>query len=54
MLGFTKPAADRSIDPVSAQVLIAVQRNEQASQRTRDLLKDMLDENDRVKGGNNA
>lgn len=36
-------------DPVSVQVAVAVRRNEQAGERARDVIKEMLERNDSFK-----
>jgi hypothetical protein len=41
-------------DSINVEISRSLQRNEAASQRARNVLKEMLAENDRVKDGRNA
>jgi hypothetical protein len=49
MLGFSSKSDRPSPDPIRANLVIALQRNERASEAARSLLTDMLDSNDGVK-----
>lgn len=46
MLGLSRRHEQPQPDPISAQIAIASQRNEAASQRAREVLGEMLDRND--------
>ncbi len=46
MFGLSSKSEKVSLDPISAQIFIATQRNEAASQRARQVLEEMLIRND--------
>lgn len=51
MLGFSSRKLERpKPDQITADIVIARQRNERASEKARVLLKEVLDENDRIRG----
>lgn len=50
MFGFGQTRERPHIDPIRASIIVASQRNERASENVREVLRDMLERNDIIRG----
>ncbi len=50
MFGISARSTSSSPDPIAVDLSVAIQRNARASEKARDLLRDMLERSDEIKG----